>query len=94
VKLRIVEIPEMRGYYRDPEEIGAMWREPMHDQDGIECWAIVLPNCSVFRTTDSVASGERWTVTGTAPDLTVTPSIDDRGPRPWHGWITNGELVG
>lgn len=75
---------------------GDMWREPDLDSaEHGECWAIVLPNRTVWYTTVSAQDGSYWTVTGTAPKLTVHPSIDDRDPnRPWHGWIRNGELVG
>jgi len=31
-----------------------------------------------------------WTVTGTPPNLTVSPSIDMKGR--WHGWLRNGVL--
>lgn len=38
-----------------------------------------------------------WTITGTFPDLTVTPSIrhvDETKPKGtcWHGWVTEGEV--
>ena len=72
-----------------------MWRDPAWDDDDRERWAIVLPNGTVWYTTD-IASGthERWEITGEPPNITVTPSIDDRWPgNPWHGWIRNGELV-
>jgi len=39
------------------------------------------------------ASG-RWNVSGDAPKLTVTPSIQIMGEGGWHGFITNGEIVG
>lgn len=36
----------------------------------------------------------RWKVSGTGyDDLTVSPSVD-AGPDCWHGFITNGEIVG
>ncbi len=38
-----------------------------------------------------------WTVTGTPPRITVTPSVDlTRGgkyPGRWHGWIRDGVLT-
>jgi hypothetical protein len=74
---------------------GDMWREPAVDNEQGECWAIVLPNRTVWYSTVSASDGAYWQVTGTAPNITVHPSIDDRDPsRPWHGWIINGELVG
>jgi hypothetical protein len=73
---------------------GDMWREPELDNTQGECWAIVLPNRTVWYSTVSADSGAYWQVTGTAPAITVHPSIDDRDPnRPWHGWIRDGQLV-
>jgi hypothetical protein len=70
-----------------------MWREPDLDNDHGECWAIVLPNRTVWYSTVSASGGAYWTVTGDAPRITVHPSIDDRDPAwPWHGWIRNGEM--
>lgn len=69
-------------------EPGMMWRYEPGDADGLECWWIVLPNTKQqgpgyvhevsWRTTDRASRPphERWTVTGQAPNLTVTPSID------------------
>ena len=57
------------------------------------CWAVVLPNRTVWYSGIAAADGSFWTVTGEAPKLTVHPSIDDRDPaRPWHGWIRAGFL--
>ena len=57
-----------------------------------------------WRTTDRASSPphEMWAVDGTPPLLTVSPSIDVERWLPdgtrdgswWHGFITNGELVG
>lgn len=33
-----------------------------------------------------------WRVTGTLPDITVTPSIDASAAGHWHGHITAGEI--
>jgi Family of unknown function (DUF6527) len=72
---------------------GDMWREPDLDGAHGECWAIVLPNRTVWYSTVSAEDGSYWTVAREAPDLTVHPSIDDRDPnRPWHGWIRGGYL--
>ena len=41
----------------------------------------------------ATTSGDRhhgWTVTGEAPNITVSPSINIIGL--WHGWLTNGVL--
>lgn len=78
---------------------GAMIRAPWRDQEGRPpAWTVFLPNHGTWNTNDRAASDDKqpgpyWTVTGTAPDITVMPSIDDRDPaRPWHGWIRNGVL--
>jgi hypothetical protein len=101
IPLRIIDDPDIGGPYlplpesaeaelpgaRSELKPGDMWR--VHD-----CWAIVLPNRTVWYSGIAAADGSFWTVTGDAPNLTVHPSIDDRDPnRPWHGWIRDGELV-
>jgi Family of unknown function (DUF6527) len=107
IPLRIVGEPPQGD--REP---GLMWRYPAGDEAGRECWWIILPNTRndragiSWRTTDraSLPPHEMWDVTGTAPALTVHPSIDVEYWRPvdgqmvrdgsyWHGWIRNGELV-
>lgn len=109
-QLRIVDKPFPRG----TNEAGTMWRYPPGDLPDRECWWIVLPaengigtpghpGENSWRTTDKASSPphELWTVTGVAPNLTVTPSIDvqryvKRGDKYvregsyWHGFITNG----
>jgi hypothetical protein len=100
--LRIIPAPGIEGpnlpAADDPEAVGTpgsgaglrpgdMWRD--HD-----CWAIVLPNRTVWYSGIASASGAFWTVTGEAPNLTVQPSINDTDPeRPWHGWVRGGFLV-
>ncbi len=71
------------------ETPGAMWPGTT---DGREGWFIRLPDGRVWHTrhrSTNESEGE-WTVTGEAPTLTVTPSINT---GTWHGFITNGELV-
>lgn len=84
IKLRIVEpFPER------PREAGMMWRYPDGDAEGRECWWIVLPRHPdmgtpghpgeiSWRTTDRASDPPHlmWDVSGVAPNLTVTPSID------------------
>jgi len=65
---------------------GDCWRE--HG-----CWAVVLPNRTIWYSGIPSSGGAMWATSGEAPKLTVTPSIDDRSSRPWHGWITDGYLV-
>ena len=86
------------GLMLDP---GDMWHEPESDMTGEpvvrECWAIVLPNGRIWRTTDPASDPPHslWDVSGDPPGITVSPSINDTDPRGgWHGFITNGELVG
>jgi hypothetical protein len=105
VPLRIVERPngDDDGTVRhsDPEkgwwpgiQPGDCWREPQLDRDGRQAWCIVLPNREVWCTADiGHRESGMWDVTGEPPAFTVHPSIDCQGRRPWHGWITNGELI-
>jgi hypothetical protein len=79
---------------------GAMIRSPWRDNPGRPpSWTVFLPNGSYWNTNDPSSGDEGkfgpcWEVTGDAPLITVSPSIDDRDPsRPWHGWIRDGELV-
>jgi hypothetical protein len=60
---------------------------------GEDCELIVVPPKPKFA----------WTISGTRPndpkaafaeDCTVTPSIDASDSGHWHGYITNGEIVG
>lgn len=97
---------------------GMMWRYPEGDDPDRECWWIVLPDttglCGTpghpseisWRTTDrgSRTPHDRWEVTGTPPNITVSPSIDvecwvvengqtvRRGSY-WHGWIKDGVMT-
>ena len=52
---------------------------------------VMMPNREVF-CIDSAVSGEwrGWTVTGQAPCITVSPSINLVGR--YHGWIQNGVI--
>lgn len=54
---------------------------------------VILPDDGTWITTQSATGGGYWTVTGTPPAITVTPSIFHNSPHGWHGFITNGELV-
>jgi hypothetical protein len=80
---------------------GAMIRAPWRDDtpdNGCPAFVVFLPNGSHWCTRDQSSGpdgklGPQWSVSGIAPCITVSPSIDDRSSRPWHGWIRNGELV-
>jgi len=91
IPLRLIELPEVGGPHlgeESPLRPGDCWRDH-------ECWAVVLPNMTIWYSGIASASGSMWTTTGDAPNLTVTPSIDDQDPgRPWHGFIRDGRLVG
>ena len=96
VPLRVIPKPPAAYRECDPPVVpGDMWREPEMDTDGIEAWLVMLPNGTVWYTTERASgSGTRWDVTGTAPAITVSPSIWDKSPgNEWHGWIRAGELV-
>lgn len=84
ILLRVVEpFPER------PREAGDMWRYESGDEDGRECWWVVLPRHPdmgtpghpgeiSWRTTQRASDPphQMWEVSGTPPLLTVTPSID------------------
>jgi hypothetical protein len=77
---------------------GAMVRATWYDEysrhpGGIDPWLIALPDGGTWITSSEATDGAYWTVTGTAPDITVSPSIWHNAPSGWHGWIRNGELV-
>jgi hypothetical protein len=80
---------------------GAMIRSAWHDTSGRPpAWLVFLPNGTMWSTNDRASAsgpgnqlGLYWQVTGEAPLITVSPSIDDRSSHPWHGWIRDGKLV-
>jgi hypothetical protein len=77
---------------------GAMIRTPWRDQDGRPgSWLVFLPNGAGWNTNDRAWDGNAWglywDVSGTPPLITVSPSINDCGSRPWHGWIRDGNFV-
>jgi hypothetical protein len=56
------------------------------------------PNGSVWVPDQKSSNGDGWTVTGTAPNITCTPSIDinnlgmnDR--KPYHGFLQKGRFT-
>lgn len=90
IKLRVIDFPE--NLFSDTQ-VGDMWRVPERDRDGRQAWLIRLPNDLIWCTTERASGdGIMWDVVGEPPNITVTPSIDAEGR--WHGFITNGELVG
>lgn len=79
--------------------VGAMIRAPWYDEfskhpAGIESWLVALPDGGEWITSQAASSGGYWEVSGEPPNITVHPSIWHNQPSGWHGFITNGELVG
>jgi len=74
-----------------------MWRCDCHGERG---WLIVLPHRNpdpewnrLWCTLTGDEQNRRWDVTGEAPDITVSPSINCLEPGGWHGFIQNGEIT-
>jgi Family of unknown function (DUF6527) len=61
-------------------------------RDRIESWLISLPDGGEWITSQRASGGGYWTVTGTVPDITASPSIWHNAPHGWHGWIRDGFL--
>lgn len=84
-------------------EPGAMWPvDAPWDEQHKTHWLVMLPNRDIFDIYSKSSDGTYWTVTGDAPNFTVSPSINckhdvgDSAPwwalRGWHGWLQNGVL--
>ncbi|HEV2036936.1 MAG TPA: hypothetical protein VGU71_22520 [Candidatus Dormibacteraeota bacterium] len=69
---------------------GAMWRCDCHGELG---WLIMLPDHEPWCTLLGDEQGRPWDVSGEAPNLTVSPSINHVKSGGWHGHIQNGELT-
>lgn len=83
---------ELAEYYRKhwlSEEYFQVWygkRPPL---------MVTLPNGTDFCVDRRPSSGgSGWTVTGTPPHITVSPSINDAPGKPYgyHGWLRDGVL--
>jgi hypothetical protein len=72
--------------------IRAAWYDEFTEQPG-ESWIVALPDGGEWITTQKATGGGYWEVSGTAPMITVSPSIFHNAPHGWHGFIRNGELV-
>ncbi len=72
--------------------IRAAWYDEYATHPG-ESWLVALPDGGDWITTQTATGGGCWTVAGTPPDITVSPSIWHNSPHGWHGWIRKGELV-
>ena len=73
--------------------IRAHWYDEFTEQPG-ESWLIALPDGGEWITTQKASGGGYWTVTGTPPDITATPSVWHNQPAGWHGWVRGGMLEG
>ena len=98
IKLYLVDQP--------PEDMddwrpGMMWPSELHGPSG-SGYSVVLcrhedkagvdwPIIWHTRSSADQDGQPMWNVTGTPPEITVTPSINVIGY--WHGWIRNGELL-
>lgn len=71
--------------------IRAAWYDRFAGQPG-ESWIVALPDGGEWITTQKATGGGYWTVTGTPPDITVSPSIWHDSPAGWHGFIRSGIL--
>lgn len=71
--------------------VRADWYDDHNDGRG-ETWLVILPDGGSWLTTQPAKGGGYWTVTGTPPGITVTPSIWHNAPTGWHGWIRSGFL--
>jgi hypothetical protein len=72
--------------HRDAKQAGHMWQE----KDGH--WLVLLPNGAIHDIQGLSKEGQPWTITGEAPNFTVSPSINHESG--WHGWLQNGILTG
>lgn len=101
---RIYRLPDgaefvFRHSFGKAAPAGTMIRAHWYDEfsghpDGIESWLISLPDGGEWITSQRSTSGGWWTITGTPPTITVSPSIWHNSPAGWHGWIRDGELLG
>jgi Family of unknown function (DUF6527) len=73
--------------------IRAAWYDEYAGQPG-ESWLIALPDGGDWITTQRATGGGYWTVTGTPPDITASPSIWHNAPEGWHGFVRDGFLEG
>ena len=108
IPLRLVDpFPELREpgmmwrYLSGDTEGRECWWIVLPSHPDLGTWG--HPSQINWRTTDraSAPPHDMWVVTGTPPLITVTPSIDvlrfvggAREGSYWHGFITDGELVG
>ena len=90
------------GHWRAPvgSMIRATWCDNTWPDNGCPAYRIELPNGNEWLSNQpssrqgSTEKGPQWSVTGTPPKITVSPSIFCRpgGPKSWHGFIRNGRL--
>lgn len=71
--------------------IRAGWYDEYAGRPG-ESWLVILPDGGQWITTQRATGGGHWTVTGTPPLITASPSIWHNAPGGWHGWVRAGFL--
>lgn len=71
--------------------IRAGWYDEYAGRPG-ESWLVILPDGGQWITTQQATGGGHWTVTGTPPLITASPSIWHNAPGGWHGWVRAGFL--
>ena len=92
---RLFPLPDGRRVETYELPPGAMWRCDCHNEQG---WLIMLPSqtggpeiwCTLA---EAAGTGNRWSVSGEPPSITVSPSINCAYPGGWHGFIQNGEIT-
>jgi hypothetical protein len=100
---RICALPDgtefvFRGSFGRCAPPGSMLRAEWYDEYSrhpgkIDSWVIALPDGGDWITSSEATGGGYWTVTGTPPAITASPSIFHNAPSGWHGFIRDGELV-
>jgi Family of unknown function (DUF6527) len=78
----MIRVPWFDGLGRQVFQLGEM----------TDPWQVWLPDGGTWITTQAATGGGYWTVTGTPPLITVSPSIFHNQPTGWHGFIRNGQL--
>jgi hypothetical protein len=93
----IFTLPDGRKVSAHEVPTGAMWRCRCHDGRG---WEIALPHrdpdpewSRFWCTLLGDEQNRRWDVSGEAPNITVSPSINCVELGGWHGFIQNGAIT-
>ncbi len=108
IAMRLVDL-DPRWLVRDGRRIGFTFRSPTGNEFRQSCFVVNVPTREQWDLFEQI-HGEDWKVQGCKAEcawsiaggidaasfetLTVTPSIDGSAGGNWHGFITNGEIVG